>query len=109
MCFYTDYSRKWETRGLKEGFPEKKKKKDMALEKKKRPGKKAVKIPAGEKISGVRGNVWKQLPGGAQGPWSVMPEASSHEQWHTKIQHDFGSSIPGPAVPSLPGREAKTY
>lgn len=74
----------------------------MALEK-------VVKIPAGGKILELRGYVWKQLPGGAQGPWSVTPEASNCERRHTTVQHNFAPSVPIPAVTSLLGREAKTY
>lgn len=39
-------------------------------------------------------DVWKQMPGDAQGPWSVMPKTYNCEQWLSMNQHDFLLELP---------------
>lgn len=64
MFLHVDYFRKWEARGLKEGLPEKN---DVVFETRKAPGKKAVKIPAGEMILEIKGVCMEMTGRGCSG------------------------------------------
>jgi len=74
----------------------------MALESRKGPGKKAVKI-AGGKMLEMGGGGAERTAGGAQGPWSVTPEASNCEQHGTPQSNTTSSAV----TSLLLGKEAK--
>lgn len=58
-----------------------------------------MKILAGGKIlevweeAGDQRDVWKQMPGDAQGLWSAMPKLIT-EEWLSMNQHDFLLELP---------------
>lgn len=73
MLLHMDYLN-WENWGL--GLPKRRR----------RPGKKKVKILAGGKILEVgedQGDVWRQMQGDMQESWPIMPETGNWEQLHS--------------------------